>query len=180
MGERAGCCGIGIPRSRDRLRGDAATGRGSEAVDDAGFVGVVGGHFDFDAVADDEADEALAHFAGDVGEDFVGVREFDPEHGACEDGGDGAFEFDGGFFVLRFFLIAANGVSAGEGTAVTGVSAGAALEAFFWRRHDLEGGALAACGAGAQRTCNVLPVGRADKSYFRFGSKRRPVSGSGK
>ena len=131
--------GRGAAELEFRAPGNAATGRGSEAVDDAGFVGVVGGHFDFDAVTDDEADEAFAHFAGDVGEDFVGVREFDPEHGACEDGGDGAFEFDGGFFVLRFFLIATNGVSAGEGTAVTGVTAGAALEAFFWRRHDLEG-----------------------------------------
>jgi hypothetical protein len=116
-----------------------ATLGGSEAVDDAGFVGVVGGHFDFDAVAYDEADEAFAHFAGDVGEDFVGIREFDPEHGACENRGDGAFQLDGGFLVLGHFFSAPDGVSTGEGTTVTGVTARAALESFFWRGHDLEG-----------------------------------------
>ena len=51
-------------------------------VDDAGLVQVVGGHFDVDLVADADADEILPHFAGDVGQDFMTIRQRDPEHGA--------------------------------------------------------------------------------------------------
>jgi hypothetical protein len=66
----------------------------SQAVNDAAFVEIVGGHLEFDAVAIGEADEALAHLAGDVREDLVFVGEFDAEHGSCEDGGDFAFGFN--------------------------------------------------------------------------------------
>lgn len=108
----------------------------SETINDAGLVRVVRGHLDFDAVTDDEADEAFAHFAGNMGEHFVGVREFYPEHGASQNGGDGAFEFDGGFLVFDFILAAPDGVSAGIGTTVAGITAWTVLESFFGRRHD--------------------------------------------
>ncbi len=66
----------------------------SEAVDDSAFIEVVRGHFEFDAVAIGEADEAFAHLAGDVREDLVLVRELDTEHGPGEDGDDFAFGFN--------------------------------------------------------------------------------------
>lgn len=52
------------------------------AEGDAGFVEVVGGHLDIDAVAHADADEVFAHLAGDVGEDFVFIGKGDTEHGA--------------------------------------------------------------------------------------------------
>ena len=39
----------------------------------------------------------LAHFAGEVGEDFVLVIEPDPKHSSGQDRGDGAFKLDGLF-----------------------------------------------------------------------------------
>lgn len=42
---------------------DKSADEDSEAVDDTRFIGVVGGHFDFHAVTDNEANEAFAHFA---------------------------------------------------------------------------------------------------------------------
>ena len=55
-----------------------------EPVNDAGLVQIVGGHFQFYPVACGEADEALAHFARDVREDFVVIVERDAEHGPGE------------------------------------------------------------------------------------------------
>ena len=40
---------------------------------DAGFAKVVGGHFDIYLVANTDADEMFAHFAGDMREDFMTV-----------------------------------------------------------------------------------------------------------
>ena len=68
-----------------------------QAIGDAGLGQIVGGHFQADAIANSEADEMLAHFAGEVGEDFVLVIEPDSEHGSGEDRGDGAFKLDGLF-----------------------------------------------------------------------------------
>ena len=65
-----------------------------EAVDDARLGEVVGRHFELHAVTIGEADETLAHLAGDVGQDAVFVCEFDAEHGPGEHGGDFAFGFN--------------------------------------------------------------------------------------
>ena len=62
--------------------------------DDPRLVQIVGRHFHFHTVTDDEADEAFAHFAGDSGEDQVFISEFDPEHRAGEHGQDTAFHLD--------------------------------------------------------------------------------------
>jgi hypothetical protein len=125
-----------------RLDSNGSAGRASEAIDDARFVGVVGRHFDFDAVTDDEADEAFAHFAGDVGEDFVRVGKFDAEHGAGENGGYGTLEFDGGFLIDLDILVVAptgeTGPAASTGVAVSwAATTGAALRSFLGRRHSL-------------------------------------------
>jgi len=40
---------------------------------DSGFAEIVGGHFDVYSVADVNANEVLAHFAGNVREHFVAV-----------------------------------------------------------------------------------------------------------
>ena len=61
---------------------------------DAGLGHVVGGDLDTDSVAYDEADEALAHFAGDVGQELMAIGHLDAEHGAGEHGGYHAFELD--------------------------------------------------------------------------------------
>lgn len=71
-----------------------------ETIDDAGFVRVVGRHLELHFVTGDKTDETLAHLARDVGEDEVTVFQFDPKHGAGQDGVNGAFEFYG-FFLLR-------------------------------------------------------------------------------
>src|ERR1700734_3041297 len=51
-------------------------------VNDARFVQVVGRHLDVHFVANRDADEILAHFAGDMGKDLVPVGERDTEHRA--------------------------------------------------------------------------------------------------
>ena len=51
------------------------------AVGDASFAEVVGGQFDGDLVAWQDADEMEAHFAADVGDDFMSVFEGDQELG---------------------------------------------------------------------------------------------------
>lgn len=65
---------------------------------DAGFAEVVGGHLDIDLVADADADEVLAHFAGDVGENLVAVGQRDTKHGARQDLGHRPRDFDWFFF----------------------------------------------------------------------------------
>jgi hypothetical protein len=55
-----------------------------QPVNDAGLVEVVGGHFHADAVADGEADEALAHLARDVRENLMFVGQFDAKHRSGE------------------------------------------------------------------------------------------------
>ena len=65
---------------------------------DSRFVQVVRGHLHFDTIANGEAHPALAHFAGDGGEDEVFVVEFDAEHGPGQDGMDHTFDFNGRFF----------------------------------------------------------------------------------
>lgn len=74
---------------------------------DACLGGVVRGHFHFDLVADDKADEALAHFTGNVGKNFVTTGKSDFEHGASQNGGDSTFDFNGFIFALIVFFLAA-------------------------------------------------------------------------
>ena len=58
------------------------------AKSDAGLAEVVRGHLDIDLVADADADEVLAHFAGDVGEDLMAIGQSDPEHRTRQDLGN--------------------------------------------------------------------------------------------
>ena len=67
------------------------------AEDDSASGEVVGGEFDFDFVAGEDADEMLAHFSGDVAEDFAGgaaLLEAKLEHRVGQGGGNGGFDFD--------------------------------------------------------------------------------------
>ena len=58
------------------------------AESDTGFAEIVGGHFDLDFIADADANEIFAHFAGDMSEDFVTVGQCHAEHGAGQHLGD--------------------------------------------------------------------------------------------
>ena len=73
-------------------------GRGSLLAEDDSAAGeVVGGEFDFDFVAGEDADEMLAHFAGDVTEDLAAcaaLLKAELEHGIGQCGGNGGFDFD--------------------------------------------------------------------------------------
>ena len=108
-------CGMA---SRPRETG----GQSAYAVGDARLLHVVRGDLDFDAVADDEADEALAHLAGDVGQEFMAVGHLHAEHGAGEHGGDHALQLDLALAVVILGL----GFGCGLRGAVVVVSAGAA------------------------------------------------------
>ena len=66
----------------------------TEAINDAGFVEVVGRHLDFDAISDSQSDESLPHLAGNVSEHHVAVVQFDTEHSSRQDCFDFAFQFD--------------------------------------------------------------------------------------
>ncbi|KAF5292107.1 hypothetical protein FQR65_LT20328 [Abscondita terminalis] len=65
------------------------------AVGDTALGEVVGGHFDLYLVASQDADVILAHATGNMGNDFVAVFQFDPEHGVGQGLSDRAFKFDG-------------------------------------------------------------------------------------
>jgi hypothetical protein len=54
----------------------------SESINDARPGGVIWRHLHFHPVSDREANKALAHFAGDMRENEMIVREGDPKHGA--------------------------------------------------------------------------------------------------
>ncbi len=86
----------------------------AEPVDDSGFVDVVRGHLKLHAVAGGKANEAFAHFARDMGENGVIVRELDAEHGASQDGSDLPFQFDSFFRIHIFAKPALTLMSAGS------------------------------------------------------------------
>ena len=69
----------------------------SESINDASFGGVVGRHLHFHPVADRKANETLAHFAGNVRENEMVVRQRDAKHGPGEHRHNGALQFDGLF-----------------------------------------------------------------------------------
>ena len=75
-----------------------------QAEGDAGLGHIVGGDLDTDAVAYDEADEALAHLAGDVGQEFMAIGHLHSEHGAGENGGNHAFELDFALAIVIYLL----------------------------------------------------------------------------
>jgi hypothetical protein len=96
------------------------------AEGDAGFAEVVGRHFDVDFVTDTDADEVLAHLAGDVGEDFVTVGQSDAKHGARQHLGNDTGQFNG-FFFSQALLNYANGYGT-EQCAFSGLKS-----RHFWR-----------------------------------------------
>ena len=110
---------------------------GLEAVNDACFVGIVRGHFDFHPIPNHQANEAFTHFAGDVSQYFVSVLEFHTEHGASQHGGDGAFKLKCGLTIgfLRLFVLA-TASGGGMRATVAMMTAGAALESAIGRGHD--------------------------------------------
>lgn len=59
---------------------------------------IVGRHLDIDFVADADADEVFAHFARDVRQDLVPVRQSHAKHGARKDLCHRAGQFDWFFF----------------------------------------------------------------------------------
>ena len=67
-------------------------------VGDARLVQIVGRHFDVDLVADADADEVFPHFAGDVREHLMPVRQGDAKHGARQHLLDVAGQLDWLFF----------------------------------------------------------------------------------
>jgi tetratricopeptide (TPR) repeat protein len=88
-------------------------GRFDEAVaalflpeDNPPFGEIVGGKLYLHAVAGEDADEMLAHFAGDNAEDFgFGIVELELEHRVGERGDDGRFNFNRlGFGHFSFFV----------------------------------------------------------------------------
>lgn len=68
------------------------------AEGDTRLAEVVRGHLDIHAVAHTDADEMLAHLAGNVSKDFVAVREGHAKHGAGQHLGYRASQFNGFFF----------------------------------------------------------------------------------
>jgi len=65
--------------------------------DDAPARQVVGGKLHLDLVAGKDADEMLAHFAGDVAENLARLAaliQSQLEHGVGQRGGDGGFNFN--------------------------------------------------------------------------------------
>jgi hypothetical protein len=66
----------------------------AKPINDARFVDIVGGHFQFHPVADGEANKAFAHLSGNVGENEMFVRELNAKHCARENGNDFSFQLD--------------------------------------------------------------------------------------
>ena len=68
------------------------------AEGDARLAQIVRGHFDVDLVADADADEVLAHLAGDMSEDLVAVGQGHAKHRPGQDLRHPAVQFDWLFF----------------------------------------------------------------------------------
>ena len=65
---------------------------------DARFAEIIRGHLDVHFVSDADADKILAHFARDVGEDFMAIGQRDTKHRAGQHLGDCAYQLNGLFF----------------------------------------------------------------------------------
>jgi hypothetical protein len=83
----------------------------TESIHDSRLIDIVRGHFQLHPVADGEANKSFSHFARDMGEDYVIVRQADAEHRAGEHGGNQSFELEL-FFEWHADLLA--GVPQGE------------------------------------------------------------------
>lgn len=156
--------------------------RSTDAEGDAGLRRVVGGHFKLDLVADDEPDEALAHFTRDVGEKFVPVRQFDFEHGSCQHCGNHAFEFDLVFcacFLGVLFGVAVVDESSGAILAAIILPAGSSASVTAGSRSSVAAGSCAAVtGRGRGGGCGSTAV--ACRGRTAVGSGRcRTIGGIG-
>src|SRR5690606_8042433 len=86
-----------LGRSSGRAAGDVA-------VDDAGLAQIVGGHFERDFVAGQNADVVLAHFSTGVRDDGVAVVKGDAKTGVGKDLSDESTHFNKFFFSHVFSL----------------------------------------------------------------------------
>jgi hypothetical protein len=99
----------GAPGNPTRFASNSA-----KAEDDPSLVRIVGRHFHLDPVTDHKADKALAHFAGDVGENHVTrtVVQFDAEHGSRENFPDRPLQFNG-FGLFRGSIVILSSATTG-------------------------------------------------------------------
>ena len=84
------CAPAGLARWNEAARSLTS----AKTPDNAGFVQIVGGHFQFDPVPSRNSDPAFSHFARNCREDDVLILQFHAEHGSGEDRLDAAFYFD--------------------------------------------------------------------------------------
>lgn len=81
------------------------------------------GHFQSDLIANDETDEAFAHFAGDMSEHFVAVAQFHAKHRSREHSTDDTVKLNGLVLVVRAFFAGADLRRMGSAkTTTTGTS----------------------------------------------------------
>jgi hypothetical protein len=98
---------------------------------------VIRGHFHANNIADDEADEALAHFAGDVSKHFMTVAHFYFEHRACKHSRHSAFDFYSFFFsTFDSFAYPGSRIGSRADWTWTAVSRGAITARFGKVTHD--------------------------------------------
>ena len=87
-----------------------------QAEGDAGLGHIIGGNLDTDTVAYYQADEALAHLAGDVSQELMTIGHLYAEHGAGEHSGYHAFKLNLTLAVV-VNLLGLGGVVHGAGVA---------------------------------------------------------------
>jgi hypothetical protein len=77
----------------------------TESISDSRFRQIVGGHLEADPIADGQADEMPAHFAGNMGKYLVLIVQHHTEHGARQNRLNGSFQFNwlfGAHTALRY------------------------------------------------------------------------------
>jgi len=79
--------------------------RSTQSENDAGFGGVVGGHFHFYLIANDESDEAFTHFSGNMGEHLVAAGKGYFEHRAGKHRCDDAIDLNHLIFTAVVFFL---------------------------------------------------------------------------
>lgn len=108
----------------------------ADAEGDTSFAHIVGRYLDAYLVTNDEADETLAHFARDVGEELVTIGNFDAEHGSCKNGGDNTLHFDFAFTVCTFFdAWTSKGIAVGASVTIIPVAILRSSTAVWWFCH---------------------------------------------
>jgi len=101
----------------------ARIGALAESIYDPRLVDIVRRHFQLHPVANGEADKTFPHFARDMGEDNVIVRQADPKHGAGEHGGNQSFQLQL-FFEWHADLLAGAPVSGTPAAKLPWLAAG--------------------------------------------------------